>query len=101
MIKNTTPLSMSEAVEYVKKDKEENAELMGFINKFVKIDAKKAKELRKKLEELGLMKLKEEHIVKIIDLMPEDGEDLNKIFIGVGLDENETKQILETVKEFK
>ena len=33
--------------------------------------------------------------------MPEDKEDLNKIFIGMGLDEDETKKILNVVKEFK
>ena len=59
-----------------------------------------AKKLKKKLEELDLLKVKLEHIIKIIDLIPENAEDLNKIFIGVNLDEDETKKILETVKEF-
>ena len=47
------------------------------------------------------MKLKDESIVKIIDLMPETSEDLNKIFVGLNLDEDETKKILDIVKEFK
>jgi len=44
--------------------------------------------------------LRAEQIIKIIDLLPENQEDLNKI-VDISLDENETKKILETVKEFK
>ena len=47
------------------------------------------------------MKLKNEHISKLIDLLPENKEDLNKIVNDVGLDEDETKKILDTIKEFK
>ena len=47
------------------------------------------------------MKLKTENISKIIDIIPENAEDLNKIFTEVGLDEDETKKILEAVKQFK
>ena len=67
----------------------------------MKLSPKEAKKLKQKLEDLDLMKLRAEHIVKIIDLMPEKAEDLNKIFTDMGLDEDETKKILETVKEFK
>ncbi|MFQ5531043.1 MAG: hypothetical protein ACE5ES_00345, partial [Candidatus Nanoarchaeia archaeon] len=73
----------------------------GFLKKYISLKPEKAKELRKKLEDLDLMKIKPEHIVKIIDLIPEDSEDINKIFTDVGLDEDETKKILETVKPFK
>ena len=47
------------------------------------------------------MKVNERDIVKIIDLIPENAEELNKIFTDVGLNEDETTKILETVKEFK
>ena len=46
------------------------------------------------------MKMKSDHASKIIDVLPETNEDLNKIFTDVGLDENETKKTLDTVKEF-
>ena len=92
------PISIAEVSKYVKKDE---TDAIGFIKKFTKLNAKDATELKKKLVALDLMKLKEEHIIKIIDIFPENAEDLNKIFIGIGLDEDETKKILETVKEFK
>lgn len=98
MINDNKSLSMPELLEYVK-DKE--ADIIKFIGKFTKLTTKEAKELRSKLEGLELMKLKPEHISKIIDLFPGVSEDLNKIFMGVSLDEEETKKILETVKEFK
>ena len=90
------PISMAEGLKYLKKSETE-----GFIKKFIKVDSKDASELKNKLNSLDLMKLKEEHIAKIIDIFPENTEDLNKIFVGVSLDEDETKKILETVKEFK
>jgi DNA-directed RNA polymerase subunit F len=101
MIKNTTPLSMPEAEEYLGDKKENEIELGKFIKRFVKLDVSDAKKMRKKLEDLGMIKMKEEQIVKIIDFMPEDSEGLNKIFTDVSLDEDETKKILDTISEFK
>jgi DNA-directed RNA polymerase subunit F len=96
MIKNNTPLSMAESTEYLEKD----SNAMIFIKKFSTLSAKDAKEMRKKLENLQLIKVDDTHISKIIDLIPEKSEEINKIFIDVGLDENETKKILDVVKEF-
>ncbi len=101
MIKNTTPLNMAETLEYVKKDSDSGAKIQKFIKKFAKLKPEKAKEMQKKLESLDLMKMKSEHMGKIIDLLPEDSENLNKIFNDVSLNEDETKKILETIEEFK
>ncbi len=98
MIKNNEALSMIESLKYLRKDEKE---LIVFIKKFSKLGIKESKELRKRLEELNLMKIKSEHISKIIDLIPENAQDINKIFVDVSLDEDETKKILEIVKEFK
>jgi len=100
MIKNTEPLSMAEALEYMKKE-ENDTEIAGFVKKFNKLKAKEAKELRQGIESLGIMKMKSEYIVKIIDILPETAEELNKIFVDVGLDEDETKRILETTTKFR
>ena len=89
---------MVEAMEYMKNTQNEELEMMGFIKKLVKITPKKAKEIRKNIEDLELMKVGPQHISKIIDLMPENAEDLNKIFTDVSLNEDETKQILEKIK---
>lgn len=101
MIKNAESISMAEAIEYVKKNENSETDIKGFIKKFTKLSQKEAKELRKSLEKLELMKLKTENISKIIDIIPENAEDLNKIFTDVSLDENESNKILEAIKEFK
>ena len=101
MIKNTIPLSMSEASEFIGDKKESELELKKFIKRFVKLDVDEAKKMKKKLEDLNMIKMKQEQIVKIIDFMPEDVESLNKIFTDVSLDEDEAKKILDTISEFK
>jgi len=101
MIKDNIPLSMAESLEYIEKDKKAEKPAADFIKRFVKISPKEAKELRKKLENLKIMKLNDINISKLIDILPEKAEEINKIFIDIGLDENETKKILDTIKEFK
>ncbi len=99
MILKRKPLSMAEAKEYM--DKDSGTDIIGFVKKFIILKPGKAKELREKIEALDLLKVREEHISKIIDIMPETSEELNKIFNDMSLDEDETKKLLETIKEFK
>jgi len=101
MITNNEPLSMAEAIEYAKKDSESGKEIIGFIKKFTKLKLAEAKELKKKLKELDLIKLNDKHIVKLVDFLPGDSEELNKIAVDANLNEDETKKVLETIKEFK
>jgi DNA-directed RNA polymerase subunit F len=101
MIKNSEPFSMAEAIEYIKKDEEKETEIVGFIKKFNKLKAKEAKELKQDIERLDLIKIKPEYAIKIVDILPDSSEELNKIFVDVSLDEDETKKILESVKRFK
>ena len=98
MIRNTESLSMVEALKYIQK---EDSEIVCFIKKFNKLNVKEAAKIREKISSLGLMKIREEHISKIIDLIPETVSDLNKIFIDVSLEEDESNKILDTIKEFR
>lgn len=99
VIKEEKPLSLSEVSDLIGDD-ERAEEIRKFLKKFIKIDAKKAKELRKDLSDLDLIKLKETHIVKIVDFMPEDATELNKILTEVSLDEGEMNKILDVVKKY-
>ena len=101
MIKNSIPLSMIETLEYTEKSKNPKMEVKDFIKKFIKLDLKKAKGLRSQIEQLEIMQVDDSHIGKIIDFIPEDKEELNRIFIDTNLDEDDTKKILETIKKFK
>lgn len=103
MIKNREPLSMAESLKYVQKTEEEDSEtdIKKFIKKFVKLKPEEASKVREKLVALDLVKLKNEYIVKIIDIMPGDRENLNKVFVDVNLDDNEAKQVLDILGEFR
>lgn len=92
------PLSICESQEHLGEDQED---LKGFVKKFAPLDPDKAKELRKNLEERDMMKMTEYHISKIIDILPVEKEEVNKIFTDTTLDEDETNKVIETVKQFK
>ena len=101
MIKKREPLSMTESLKYIDDSGDGETEIKKFVKKFVKLKPEEAKKLRERLSSLELLKLKQEYISKIIDIMPEDQENLNKIFTDVGLDEDEAKKILDTLEEFR
>jgi len=101
MINNRIPISMNESLAYLDKNDEKAKEKIAFIKKFVKLNSEKAVEMREALTKLGLMKLKAEEMSKVIELLPETNEELNKIFSDLGLEEEESKKILDVVKEFK
>lgn len=101
MIHEMSPLSMAEASGFIKKKKDTETDVKGFIKKFSEISNEKAKELRKKMEELNLLKLDSKHISKVIDILPENMQELNKIFPDVGLTEDESTRILEEIKKFR
>ncbi len=108
MIKNKTAVSLVEVKEILSEHPqlEENKKaeaVLDYIKRFVKSKPDKVKALIKAIEDLDLVKLKKEHIVKIADVMPEDAEDLRKIFVGgdVTLNQDEITTILEKVKQNK
>lgn len=103
MIKSSEPLSLVEVRELLKKlpESEKSKALAVYIKKFTKLTEGDAQKLKKELYELNIVRLKAEYIVKIMDLLPEDSEDIRKIFADVSLDENEITKILEIVKKYR
>ena len=102
-------IPMADLKEKLKKIKERDKELNFRANKveeyldmFVKMKEKDAEGMIKKLEALNIPRLKPEHIVKIIDLMPETVDDLKVILQGYTLTVNKENmaKIVEVVKEF-
>jgi DNA-directed RNA polymerase subunit F len=101
-----TPLSMSEVRESLDKIKEKSTELTfrsGRTHDFLQTLplSKNSGELGKKIEELNVPRLKPEHIIKIVDLMPKTVDELKIIIQGYTLtvsNENLSK-IVNIVKE--
>ncbi len=100
-------ISNAEALEILSKAEKEKKELnflqkksLEILKKFKKISAEKAKKMFEELTKIE--KLRTSHIVSIINLMPEDLDDL-RVALHKDynlLDENEKNKILEIVKKF-
>ncbi|MDD5191801.1 MAG: hypothetical protein PHH54_05065 [Candidatus Nanoarchaeia archaeon] len=101
MILDRKPLDLNEVQEILKDipENEKKTQMEVYLKKFLKTKTEKAKKVKEELEKLDLLKIKNEHIVKIVDLMPEDASDLNKIFTDVSLTEDETNKILDIIKK--
>lgn len=99
MIKSQEPITMAE-VAALAGETEKETKLKSFIAQFVKTTEKDAKAMKAELKSLELIKLKDEHIVKIVDFMPEDAADTIKALPGVALDQDEITKILDIVKKY-
>ena len=100
MIKESRPITMAEVISIVG-DSEKAEEVKKFMKEFKVLDFDKAKELEKELMALDLIKLKDEYIVKLVDFVPTDAAELNKVIIEVSLDADEVNKILEITKKYK
>lgn len=98
-IKEEKPLTLAEVSELIK-DSESSKEIKDFIKKFNAIKFENAIKLKEELNGLDLIKLKDYHIVKIIDFMPTDASEINKILPEISLDSEEMEKILNVVKKY-
>ncbi|MEK6894820.1 MAG: hypothetical protein AABX10_05130 [Nanoarchaeota archaeon] len=99
MILKMTPVHL-EDVKELAGDLDSKPELRDYLKEFSKLDKKKADTLSESLRALGNLKMKEELVVKIVDLLPRDSDSLIKILNDVSLDEKEINDILAVVKEY-
>ena len=103
MITEKKSLSLSETKDVLESLEETDKikDAKAFIKKYSKIDNEKDKKMREAINSLGLLKLKDADISRIIDMLPSDSVELNKIFTEISLDSDETNKILEAVKQNK
>lgn len=99
MILKMTPVHLGDVKELAG-DLESKPELRDYLKEFSKLDKEKADKLLDSLKALGNLKVKEDVIVKIVDLLPKDSDSLNKILNDISLDEKEVNDILAVVKEY-
>lgn len=104
------PITMAELKEELNKIKKRDKELnfranktQEYLSQFTKQDYDKIKGLIDKINKLKIPRLKEEHIIKIIDLMPKTVDDLKSILQGytVTVKSDNMKKIVEVIKNFK
>jgi len=101
------PISISELKQELEKIKKRDKELNfravrteEYLQHFV--TSKDSAELAKKLEALKIPRLKETHIIKIIDIMPKTLDELKTILQGytITVNNENLKKIVETVSKF-
>lgn len=98
-VKEEKPITMAEVVALAGKS-EKAEEIKRFIGNFIEMTTEKAIEIKEELTALNLLKLKESHIVKIVDFLPKDATELNKVLIDVTLDADEVNKILDVSKKY-
>ena len=99
MITEMKVLNLADVRELVEKDGERK-EMEDYLKNFCKVSKDKADKMAEELRALDNAKFKEENIMKIIDFLPKDSEDVRKIISETSLDETEINSILEIVKKY-
>jgi DNA-directed RNA polymerase subunit F len=98
MILNKKSLTLAEVKQY-RGDVEEKKAIDEYLTKFVgKMTVERAHKISEALNSLNNPKIKEDHIVKVIDFLPEDTEEVNRIFSDVSLTEEEANAVLGAIK---
>lgn len=82
------PVTFAELQDHLKQIEKRDKELSfranktkEYLNTATKLKLKDAKELKKKLEDLGVLRLKEKQIVKLVNVLPQDLDSL-KVVLG-------------------
>ena len=79
------------------------AKVEEYLRNFAKLDSKKVEELKKKIEELNIPRLKPEHINKLVDIMPADTEDVRLVIssYSVTITNENLAKIADVIKEYR
>ncbi|HLD12837.1 MAG TPA: hypothetical protein VJB87_04565 [Candidatus Nanoarchaeia archaeon] len=104
---NEIPVTLQEVKNYLEEMKKRSKELGFRANKtleFVEAFLPKKKDVlekKKALTELSIGRLRDRHIVKILDVMPEDLDSLKAILSGenVTLKQEDLKKIVEVIQQ--
>ncbi len=99
IILDKKPLSISEVKSQVSNLEEKKA-LEDYLKRFGNLKKDKAEKLAEDLRSLNNPKIKEDDIVKVIDFLPTQSEEVNKIFTDVSLSEDESNKIIEIVGKY-
>lgn len=98
MILEKKALTLAETREIVKNA--DNPVARDYFKTFAKLSEEKAKKCVQEIFTLNNHKLKEENIIKIVDFLPQDKEELAVVMNDISLNEEEGNAILEIVKKY-
>ena len=96
------PMTLAEVKTRLEDNKEpipKGIKTLTYLKSIPILKEKKAQELKEKINALGLTRLKDKHIVKIIDIMPTDLDSLRAILSqDITLKQEDLQKILEILK---
>jgi DNA-directed RNA polymerase subunit F len=104
-----TPISGSELMQELARIKKRDKELSfrgtkteEYVQQFISLDHAKSKELFDKLNKLNVPRLKENHIIKLVDLLPVTVDDVKLVLQGstITVNQDNLKKIAKTIEEF-
>ena len=105
--KPVTRAEVKEALEAIKKkEKELNFRAQkteDYLQSIAPLSEKKAQELYKKLEKIGISRLREVHLTKLVDVLPAKEEDVKVVlsgYVGLTVKKDDLKKIAEIVAGF-
>ena len=99
MILQRRSLTLAEVKENIPEANETKV-MHDYLKMFCKLSNDKAQKMIEELQALNNPKMKEEYLVKTVDMLPADAEELHKIFVDVSLSEEESNAILGIVKKY-
>ena len=98
MILSKKPKTLAEVKDLVKDI--DNKPLNDYFKSFVNLSLDKSDKLKSELSSLNNLKINEEDIVKLVDFIPKDKEEVNKIITETTLSEDETNAILSITTKY-
>tara|TARA_Y100000310_G_C20175636_1_gene575702 strand:- start:175 stop:510 length:336 start_codon:yes stop_codon:yes gene_type:complete len=106
-ILNETPVTLTEVKEKLTLiEKEKTLTFRGektkeYLSNFVKLPTKEIENLKNKIAELNIPRLKDRHITKIIDVLPKDIDSIKIMLSGetITIKEEDLKRILDVIPQ--
>lgn len=104
-----TPVTLAELKEEITKIKQRQKEpsiritrMEDYLNAFSELSPEQGKELRAALTKLAINRLKDEHICKIVDILPKTVNELKVVMQGyaLSLTNDASSKIIESINEF-
>lgn len=99
MILGKQPLTLAEVTNLIG-DSEKAEGMKKFVKTFNKTKLEDALKMKEELTALDLIQLKEESIVNLVNFMPKDAADLNKVLTGISLNQEDVDKILNVIKNY-
>ena len=102
--KPVLPQEVKDFLEKISKDYELSyieEKTLNYLRTIPILDLDSAKKLYEELKSLDIKELPEQILIKIVEFLPEDLDDLKVILYGIVLDKGKAEKILDLVKKYK